>query len=323
MQRRRGWVAVLAGLVGLAIALGLGCTQRFVPTPGDPPPEVAASPSPTPTLVMVRPERPESDLPAGIQFFRTDNAGQLAEDGANHVIVFDPRSPALDFKVNLGIAHPLYAQNPDGSLRREYVPKRFRELVQDENAQLEGQWPIAAINGDYIDVDDTPQGLNVSRGVEYAGPFAEQRSSFAISGGPPETRQATIAVGRRDDPALQFNAVGGNGRFYRQGEFRDICQDLGEMACWRETNRSMAAIAASGQVILLVNSSTTPEQVLYPHQFDEVLAGISERLSLGPIQEAMLLDGGLSTALYFNGRIYVENLNPMGSVLLIYTKSPA
>jgi hypothetical protein len=32
----------------------------------------------------------------------------------------------------------------------------------------------------------------------------------------------------------------------------------------------------------------------------------------------MLFDGGFSTGLYFDNRIYVENSNPIGSVFLIY-----
>jgi hypothetical protein len=66
-----------------------------------------------------------------------------------------------------------------------------------------------------------------------------------------------------------------------------------------------------------VNNSNL-NQALYPDQFDDVLEGISNNYCLGKIQEGMLFDGGFSTALYFDNRIYVENSNPIGSVFLIY-----
>jgi hypothetical protein len=111
--------------------------------------------------------------------------------------------------------------------------------------------------------------------------------------------------------------VGGNGRFYKNGVFKNICTQLGESACASETSRSMVAISSKGYVILLVNNSYL-EQALYPDMFDDVLEGIAKNNCLGKIQEGMLFDGGLSTALYFDNKIYVENMNPMGSVFLIY-----
>ncbi|HEY9614978.1 MAG TPA: phosphodiester glycosidase family protein [Allocoleopsis sp.] len=243
----------------------------------------------------------------------------MNEQGANYVIIFDPRAKELEFKVSLGIAHNLYAKDAKGTFRKEYIPKPFHEIINDENAQLNGRRPIAAINGDYIDIENKPQGLNISRGVEYSGAFKEKRSSFGISGGKPEQRRATIQKGRRKDKSLNYNVAGGNGRFYQNGKFKNICKELGEYACYQETSRSMAAITAKGYVIWLVNNSYG-EQALYPDQFDDVLEGIAKNNCLGKIQEGMLFDGGYSTALYFDNRIYVENANPIGSVFLIYQK---
>jgi hypothetical protein len=248
-----------------------------------------------------------------------NNQGNNQEQGSNYVIIFDPKSKKLDFKVSLGVAHPLYAKDAKGKLFKDYVPKRFNEIIADENATLNGKRPIAAINGDYIDVDNKPQGLNISRGVEYSGAFKDKRSSFGISGGRPEQRRATIQKGRRNERILNYNVVGGNGRFYQNGIFKDICRELGEYACYQETSRSMAAITSKGYVIWLVNNSYQ-DKALYPSQFDDVLEGIAKNNCLGKIQEGMLFDGGYSTALYFDNKIYVENANPIGSVFLIYKK---
>lgn len=252
-----------------------------------------------------------------INFTVTSNEGNDVPNGANYVIIFDPKSKELDFKVSLALAHNIYAKDIKGKFLKDYIPKQFHEIIADDNAKLNGKMPIAAINGDYIDPENNPQGLNISRGVEYSGAFKNKRSSFGISGGKPQARKATIGIGRRNDKILNYNLVGGNGRFYKNGTFKDICQALGEYACQQETSRSMVAITDKGYVILLVNNSRQ-EQVLYPDKFDDVLQGIAKNHCLGNIQEGMLFDGGYSTGLYYDNKIYVENLNPIGSVFLIY-----
>ncbi|MEH2218166.1 MAG: phosphodiester glycosidase family protein [Nostoc sp.] len=271
---------------------------------------------------------PGKDAKFSIDFFKTNNQGKKNLRGINNVIIFNPKSAELDFKVNVGLSHKLYAKDAKGKLRKEYIPKQFHELIGDENAKLNGQLPIAAINADYIGTDNKPQGLNISRGVEYSGIFKNKRSSFGISGGTPNQRQATIQTGRRKSDILNYNLVGGNGRFYRQGKFKDICQDLGEFACKNATNRSLAAITDRGYVILIVNDlkansdieSSQLNQELLPDMFDNVLEGIASNNCLGKIQEGILFDGGMSPGLDYNQKTYVENLGPIGSVFLIYKK---
>lgn len=269
-----------------------------------------------------------TDANFSINFFKTNNRGDKDERGINHVIIFNPKSEALDFKVNVGLSHKLYAKDNRGKLRQEYVPKQFHEIIADENAFLNGQAPLAAINADYIDTENKPQGLNISRGVEYSGIFKNKRSSFGISGEEPKRRQATIQIGKRNDAILNYNLVGGNGRFYRNGQFKDICHDLGENACKQATNRSMVAITDKGYVILLVNDAKANSNIeisplnqeLLPDMFHDVLEGIARNNCLGKIKEGMLFDGGLSPGLYYSNKIYVENFGPIGSVFLIYKK---
>ena len=269
-----------------------------------------------------------TDANFSIDFLKTNNQGKKDERGINHVIIFNPKSEVLDFKVNVGLSHKLYAKDDRGKLRQEYVPKQFHEIIADENAFLNGQAPLAAINADYIDTDNKPQGLNISRGVEYSGIFKNKRSSFGISGGEAKRRQATMQMGKRNDAILNYNLVGGNGRFYRDGKFKDICHDLGEIACKQATNRSLVAITDKGYVILLINDAKANSNIeisqlnqeLKPDMFDNVLEGIAGNNCLGKIKEGMLFDGGLSPGLYYNNKIYVENFGPIGSVFLIYKK---
>ena len=253
-----------------------------------------------------------------IELVATDNKGMASEPGINYVIIFDPKSKELDFKVNLGLEHPLYAKDAQGKLNKKYKPKLFNELISDQNSLLNGKRPIAAINGDHIDLKNQPEGLNISRGIEYSGAFKDKRSSFGISGGKPEERKATIQIGKRKEAILNYNVVGGNGRFYTQGKFKNICPDLGDYIC-SQTSRSLAAITDKGYVIFLVNNADL-KKALYPSMFDDALEGIANNYCLGKIQEGILFDGGFSTGLYFDNKIYVENTHPIGSVLLIYKK---
>ena len=261
-------------------------------------------------------------------FFKTNNQGEKDENGINHVIVFNPKSEELDFKVNVGLSHKLYAKDGRGRFRQDYVPKQFHEMIAEENAKLNGKIPLVAINADYIDTENKPQGLNISRGVEYSGVFKNKRSSFGISGGEARQRQATLQIGKRKNNILNYNLVGGNGRFYQNGKFKDICQALGESACNQVTNRSMVALTTKGDVILLVNDARANSDIklsqfnkeLLPNMFDHVLEGIARNNCLGNIQEGMLFDGGMSPGLYYNNKIYVENPGPIGSVFLIYKK---
>ena len=263
-----------------------------------------------------------------IDFFKANNRGERYAKGINHLIVFNPKSPQLDFKVNVGLKNKIYAKDSRGRFRKEYIAKQFGEIIADENSQLNGKLPIAAINADYIGTDDQPQGLNISRGVEYSGAFKNKRSSFGISGGNSTQRRATIDTGRRNNNILNYNLVGGNGRFYSQGQFKDICKALGEFACKGATNRSMAAITSKGYVIFLVNDAkansniefSAINQELLPSQFDDVLTAIAKNNCLGTIQEGILFDGGMSPGLFYNNKIYVQNFGPIGSVFLIYKK---
>ncbi|MEM7726318.1 MAG: phosphodiester glycosidase family protein [Cyanobacteria bacterium P01_A01_bin.45] len=263
-----------------------------------------------------------------ITFMKTNNLGEKYSEGINHVVIFNPHSTALDFKVNVGIAHDIYAKNSQGKIEKEYIPKVFSQLITEENAKLDGNLPIAAINADYINTEDKPQGLNISRGVNYSGVFQNKRSSFGISGGLASQRKATIQIGKRREKGENYNVVGGNGRFYKNGKFKDICEDLGEFACARATNRSMVAITNKGYVIFLVNDIKANSSIrisdfnqeLLPDMFDEVLEGIANNNCLGSIQEGMLFDGGMSPGLYYDGKTYVNNPGFIGSVFLVYRR---
>ncbi len=270
------------------------------------------------SINRINQKNPDCPIIKNIELVSTDNKGVASEPGINYVLIFDPKSQDLDFKVNLGVAHPLYLKDEQGKFKKEYQPKSFQDLISDENSKLNGKSPIAAINGDYLNANNQPQGLNISQGVEYSGNFKYKRSSFGISGGEPKKRRATIQIGKRKNEILNYNIVGGNGRFYRDGKFKNICPDLGDYVC-SERSRSLAAITSKGYVIFLVNNAQS-EKALYPSMFGNVLQGIANSYCLGKIQEGILFDGGFSTGLYFDNKLYVDNTHPIGSAFLIYKK---
>lgn len=259
---------------------------------------------------------PKTELNQDLDFIRTDKKGKPQENGNVFVIIFDPQAPNLDFKVNLPLTNPIYAQE-SGKIVENYSAQTFEEILANPNALLKDQKPLAAINADYVDENSNPQGFNVSRGVNYSGIFANYRSSFAISGNPAPQRTASIQIGKRTDDTLNFNAVGGNGRFYTQGNFEDICLNLGTYACSQSTNRSMVAITSAGKVIFLVYSENGTEQLL-PSEFDDLLENIAKQTDIGTIRDAMLFDGGRSPGIMYNDQIYAQHGGPIGSVFLIY-----
>ncbi len=98
-----------------------------------------------------------------LKFIITNNKGSNDLDGSNYVIIFDSKSKNLDFKASLALAHNVYAKEAKGKFRRDYIPKQFHEIIADNNAKLNKKSLVAAINGDYIDPENQPQGLNISR----------------------------------------------------------------------------------------------------------------------------------------------------------------
>jgi len=253
-----------------------------------------------------------------LKFARFDMDGNVARDGAHYVTVFDPQSSQLDFQVIPGLTHQIREKLSDGQARQEYEPYNFSQLIRSQNAVLDGRQPFAAINADYINTQGQPQGLNISRGISYSGAFAQRRSSFAISGGTPESRVASIQVGSRIDQNTQFNTAGGNGRIYQNGQFQDICEAIGRFACQQSTGRSMAAVTSSGWVIWLVHNASESEWLFTPDMFDDTLESVAAYYDIGTIQEAILFDGGFSPAMLWNQDIVHSNFGPIGSVFALY-----
>jgi hypothetical protein len=261
----------------------------------------------------------DTSLCPGYIYTRRDNRGTYEEFGENYVFIFNPSHPNLSVKVNVPITDPIGTTRADGSYKRDYVATSFETLLTNPNSINNNQEPLFGINGDYVDVDFRPQGLNVSEGIIYSGDFATTRSSFAVSRLNEQGRIARIGRGLNDALTTNYNTIGGNGRFYENGEFINICEALGSFACGVATNRSMAAVTSRGFVIFAVHQ--TRDVPLLPDQFDDFLEPVAEEYNLGTIQDGLLFDGGRSPGFFYEGEVLVENGGPIGSVFMVYDKT--
>jgi hypothetical protein len=221
---------------------------------------------------------------------------------------FSMVSPGFEYQVAL----PYAAQKENGF---SFYP--IKDLLQVSQNQIPNKTLLFAINADYVDLDATPQGLNSRQGVVTKGLFASTRSSFGLSKPSPAGQVvATIDQGLRQDPNLNYYLVGGNGRFYKDFKFIDICQALGEFACNQSTTRSMVAITDQNYVIFSVYDDS--QDPLTPDKFELYFTTIANQNKLGNIRDAMLFDGGKSPAMWYQNSWQLQSLGPIGSAFLIY-----
>jgi len=247
-----------------------------------------------------------------IEFIKVDDQGKTSSNSNNDVMIIDPKSKNLDFKVAVGLSNKIYAEDINSDFIKNYLGKKFNELVTDDNAKLNGQLPFAAFNADFIQADDkTPFGLDVSRRVEYSGPNKNLQYSLGIS----INGDLTMEKGLRGTDAANYNIVGGYGRFYDNNNFIDLCNALGFSSCHLSKKRSLAATTSNGYLIILVNNDS-----LDTGNFKDIFKQIASDNGLGYIMDGLAFDGGNSPAFRYNYKNEIVNGNNIGSALLIYLK---
>jgi len=257
------------------------------------------------------------DLCNPAKFIRVNNMGEEVVNGSNYVMIIDPTSKKIDFKVGIGLSNNIYDKDSNGGYIKNYQGKRFDELVSDDNARLNGQLPFAAFNADFIQGDNkTPFGLDVSRGVEYSGPNKDSQYSLGIG----SDGELTIQIGLRNKTSLNYNIIGGYGRFYGDNIFIDICGSLGWHACSLSVKRSLAVTTSGGYLIALVNNDSSPFTGLQISDFKHLFSKISSDNNLGYVKDGLAFDGGNSPAFRYNYNNEFINGNHIGSALLIYIK---
>lgn len=241
-------------------------------------------------------------------FYEVDARGEAEVGGKGKVFILDPSSKGFSYKVVLPFA---------SSAGQEFGFYNIEQLLDLPTSQVANKKLLFAINSDYIDIDATPQGLNSDQGKVYEGLFAKTRSSFGLSKPDPQGKvSATIAQGLRAKRDDNYFLVGGNGRFYKDFQFINICSALGESACKQETVRSMVAVTDAGYVIFSVYDDIS--NPLTPDKFDTYFTNITKHHNLGKIRDGMLFDGGRSPAMWYDGQWQMQSFGPIGSAFSIY-----
>jgi hypothetical protein len=207
-----------------------------------------------------------------------------------------------------------------GDIRSVNPPRDYREtaqsMVQREPYQVHR--PIAAFNADYFGAGHGPEGFTVVNGLRIDGAYSADRDnneikrvSIGIS------RVNRISFGLRNtsevgNALLQrsqfYNATGGGPTLIRDGNLiRDPCvPELfnPEKEC-RETRQTAIGISEDGKtLILIVGNNQNAEDM-------------GRLLIERGARDAIKLDGGSSSQLWYRGESLMEG-NPVANAILLF-----
>jgi len=243
-----------------------------------------------------------------ILYKRFKNDGTPDDNGEDHIMIIKPDADNLDFKVTVGLDNKLEDVNP------VWKGKKFSEITSDQNSILDGNKPFAAINADYIHTDNKPLAFNVSRGKDFSGTEKDKRSGLAIS---KDGKAKTVSNKKILDDST-FHAAGGNGRVYTDGVFNEgACGDIGFNGC--NNKKSLFVITDKGYLILLTNNNFTTIRA-DENGIGKFMDNITSSYNLGSPRNGVFFDQGSSPGMMWDGKVLVENTNPIGSAILIYKK---
>jgi hypothetical protein len=280
--------------------------------------------------------------------------------GAMHILRIDLTAPQVRFETvlpwgydrygNFGecrdVSIPQDSTGPGCQVRGRYPVEPVDEMVE--------RYPgvVAAFNADFFGRTNGPDGLCVKNGVRLDGVYGDHdekevvRSSLSIS------RDGDVRIGIvdrsglpnpaepwtwRPDPLAYYSSVGGIPLLVQDGEPVDIVRQCvietspdrsgcppSEKRCDVGTRlyvgkcpdpnderaRTAVGKTADGQLIVLV----VPESDgLTLYQLRDILLG------LGAI-DAMNLDGGRSSQLWYDGDYLVAPMRPVASALLVFSE---
>ena len=245
---------------------------------------------------------------------RSDRDGitYCVEDrGETHVLIIDLKNPRL--RVQTVMANDVLDVRP---------PDEQRERVIDIAKRYRDQDVLIAINGDYFGAGRGPEGPTVVQG---------QRLDTAemIAANPSEYRRSTLAVSRSGqavvthlspidllDPAayrdLLFNTVSGGPIILLNGqplpeELSCFVDGIPVNACRRD-RQTAAGVDEQGTTLYLVVSTQRSTR------------GLAELLRDYGAFNAMKLDGGGSSQLWYRGRTLVKSDREVANALLVFAE---
>ncbi len=257
-----------------------------------------------PQLLTAAPSRPNCRLQfRGITYCIEDR-------GATHVLIVDLANPSI--RVQSVMANDVLDVRPLDEQR-----ERVDEMAQ----RYRKQHVVIAINGDYFGADRGPEGPIVVQGqrldtLETIGsnPSRYRRTSLALSRFGRAAIVAQLAsslnfVLYRD---MLFNAISGGPIILRNGAveselFACVFDRIPASTC-RRARQSVAGVDAEGTTLYLAVSTVRS-------------TGDMARLLLDyGAHDAMKLDGGSSSQLWYNGRTLLDSDRGVANALLVFVE---
>ncbi|HSD85165.1 MAG TPA: phosphodiester glycosidase family protein [Anaerolineae bacterium] len=233
----------------------------------------------------------------------------VADEGDTHLLIIDLSDPYL--RVQTVMANDVLDVWP---------PEEEREAVPDMAKRYRSDGVIAAINGDYFGWNRGPEGPTVVQGQRLDTPVT-------IALNPSHYRRTTLALSRSGKAAvthlnpialpapgvyreLLFNAVSGGPVILRDGyvlpeAFSCLIDAIPMAACHRD-RQTAAGVDEAGTTLYLVAST------------QRSTGGLAELLRDYGAFNAMKLDGGGSSQLWYRGRTLVKSERDVANALLIF-----
>ncbi len=232
------------------------------------------------------------------------------EDGGDtHLLIVDLSDPYL--RVQTVMAHDVLDVRP---------PEAERESVIDMARRYRNAGVVAAINGDYFGQIRGPEGPTVVQGQRLDTPLT-------IALNPSEYRRTTLVLSRSGKAAVThlnpiafpaplvyrdplFNAVSGGPFILRDGyvlpEALSCLIDAIPMAACRRDRQTAAGVDESGTTLYLVVST------------QRSTGGLAALLRDYGAFNALKLDGGGSSQLWYRGRTLLKSDRDVANALLIF-----
>ncbi len=262
--------------------------------------------------------------------------------GAIHILRIDPQDPQVRLETVLPQGYD--RDGHFGECRDVNIP----QLSTGPGCQLDGQYPaeqvgemadrypgaVAAFNADFFSFPEYrhgPEGLTVKNGERLDGLFNDRdenevrRASLSIA------RDGQVRIGMVDrdslpnprapwtwhpDPDAYYTSVSGLPLLVQQGvrvPISDQCRAAGQCpAPYAPRGRTAVGQRADGELIVVVIPDT-PETGLTLGQLADLM------IELGAV-EALNLDGGGSSQLWYDGRPLVFSPRPVAEGLLVFSE---
>jgi hypothetical protein len=235
----------------------------------------------------------------------------VEDSGDTHVLIVDLTSPRL--RVQTVMANDVLDVWP---------PEEQRESVIDIAKRYRGDGVVIAVNGDYFGWGRGPEGPTVVQGQRLdtaatiaANPSQYRRSTLTFS------RSGTAAVTHFTpidllDPAayrdLAFNAVSGGPIILLNGqplpeELACLIDNIPVNACRRD-RQTVAGVDEQGTTLYLAVSTQRSTR------------GLAELLRDYGAFNALKLDGGGSSQLWYRGRTLVKSDRDVANALLVFAE---